>query len=198
MKTSEQIDLISAALSLAQGEFPTIAKTRDNPFFKSKYADLSDILIACTLSLSKNGLALAQPLSMDNGRVVITTRLVHKSGQWFEESLSMKPEKDTPQSIGSTATYGRRYGAEGMLGVSATQDDDGNHATGNVEQKAKTESGPPVFINKPEQAVKLEALFNELGIKDELTQMNLTKELMGKPLQMIRPYIIKRKEEIKC
>jgi len=128
MKTSEFIDKISEALSLAQGEIGTVAFNKINPHFKSRYADLSAILAACRGPLSKHGLALLQPPSFVDGRVVILTRLVHKSGQWFESDLSFRPKDDTPQSIGSTISYGKRYSASAMLAIATDEDDDGNGA----------------------------------------------------------------------
>lgn len=185
MRTSENIELISTALAAAQGEFPHLEKNRDNPFFKSKYADLADIVANCRPTLSKHGLALLQPISIDNGRVVITTRLVHKSGQWFEEPLSMRPDKDSPQAIGSAATYGRRYGAEAMLGVAASVDDDGNEATGNTKNQTeatgntKNQTKAP-YTGIPQEKAWLASTLRTRGVTDPDKMREFHLKAMGK------------------
>lgn len=77
----------------------------------------------------------------------------------------MRPDKDTPQSIGSAATYGRRYAAEGLLGVSATQDDDGNEATGKKDESKKKEA-PIHYTGAPQQKAWLCGLLKQKGITD--------------------------------
>ena len=63
------------------------------------------------------------------GEFYVTTMLLHESGQWIKSKLKMPVEKATAQSIGSTITYGRRYGLSAMVGISQ-YDDDGNAASG--------------------------------------------------------------------
>jgi hypothetical protein len=66
--------------------------------------------------------------------------LLHESGQWIKSKLKMPVEKATAQSIGSTITYGRRYGWSAICGISQ-YDDDGNlasHTNGVTQQHAKS------------------------------------------------------------
>src|SRR5699024_8007053 len=51
------------------------------------------------------------------------------------DALYMKPEKNTPQSIGSCLTYSRRYSISSIFGITSDEDDDGNQATGNNQPK---------------------------------------------------------------
>lgn len=134
MKTSEQINDLIPALTSFQAEVEAASKDRKNPHFKSNYADLTSIWNAIRPALAKNQLAVVQAPSFEGDRVVITTRLFHKSGQWIESSMSAKPQQDTPQAIGSTITYLKRYVIAAMLGVVADDDDDGNAASGNGNQ----------------------------------------------------------------
>ena len=61
--------------------------------------------------------------------------LLHESGQWIKSRLKMPIEKATAQAIGSTITYGRRYGLSAMVGI-AQYDDDGNSAgSGGITKK---------------------------------------------------------------
>lgn len=136
MKTSELIADLAGALSKAQGEIKGAVKDSSNPFFKSSYADLSSIWNACREALSKNNLAVIQTASMGEHGVTVSTRLVHASGQWVEEDLTVMPSKVDPQGIGSTITYLRRYALAAITGV-APEDDDANAATDRKNQEIK-------------------------------------------------------------
>ncbi len=204
MKTSEQIESINAALATAQGEFPEIEKKRGNKFFGSKYADLSDVLSACRPVLSKHGLALLQSISFVEGRILITTRLLHKSGQWFESDLSVRPIKDDAQAMGSSATYGRRYSAEAMLGVSGTQDDDGGEATGNVKKsedsnvkksEEKSEDSDEIYSGSHEQKVILNSVLHEFGLRIPAVMIDINREMIGKKMSVMKDYVRERKVE---
>ena len=131
MKTSEQVDEIYAALASAQSEMQSAIKSSTNSFFKgSKYATFEDVKEACRIPLAKYNLGVVQAPEFEDGRLVLTTRIIHKSGQWMESSLSMRPKEDSPQAIGSTITYARRYALSAMLCISSDDDDDGNAASG--------------------------------------------------------------------
>lgn len=139
MQKSETINELATALSIAQGQIQPAKKDADNPYFKSKYADLSAIWEVCREPLSKNGLSVSQFVENEGEFVVVTTMLLHKSGQWLSSALSLKPVKNDPQGYGSAATYGRRYGLSAIVGIVADVDDDGNAATFGakaVERKA--------------------------------------------------------------
>ncbi len=129
MQKSETINELAAALAIAQGQIKPALKDADNPFFKSKYADLASIWEAIREPLSKNGLSVPQFVENDGEFVTVTTMLCHKSGQWLSGSISLKPAKGDAQAAGSAATYGRRYGLSAIVGVVADVDDDGNAAT---------------------------------------------------------------------
>ena len=135
MKMSEQINELALALSKAQGQIKGALKDSSNPFFKSKYADLTSVWEACREPLTKNGLAVTQTTSPSDGVVVVTT-LLHQSGQWIQGELYMKPTKDDPQGVGSCLTYARRYALAAMVGV-APEDDDANAASAKTDTNVK-------------------------------------------------------------
>ncbi len=135
MRTSEQLNELAAALSKAQGAFENAKKDSDNPFFKSKYADLASCIDAARGPLAANGLAVMQaPELLASGLVCMTTRLLHSSGQWTESELAAVPKDSGPQSIGSVITYLRRYALCAMLGLAA-EDDDANAGQGVTQEK---------------------------------------------------------------
>ena len=127
MQHSEQINELAAALAKAQGEVEGAAKTSANPHFKSKYADLAACWDACRGPLSRNGLAIVQMPSHEEGVATVTTILTHSSGQWIRSEVSVKPAKPDAQGLGSAITYLRRYALMAVVGI-APEDDDGNAA----------------------------------------------------------------------
>ena len=122
---SPEINELAGALSLAQGDMDPAKKGASNPFFKSKYADLTEVIEASRYPLTANDLSIVQ--YCDDGYVV--TQLMHSSGQWIRGRLRLQPKDGTPQGIGSALTYARRYSWQMMVGLGA-EDDDGEAAMG--------------------------------------------------------------------
>ena len=135
---SDSISLLAKALVKAQGEFSAIPKTADNPFFRSKYAALPDVIATASPILTKNGLALSQFISDDD---TMTTYLIHESGEFIAHSMKLHLVKNDPQAQGSAVTYARRYAYMSALGLVADADDDGNKATqGKREEEKKVDA----------------------------------------------------------
>ena len=160
MNKSESIENLAKALSKFQAEVKNPANTANNPFFKSKYAPLNEILNDVRPLLSKYGLSVLQVPGGDGQDVVITTLLLHDSGEWIETyPLNMKPAKNDPQGIGSCITYGRRYSLAAVLGISSEDDDDGNVASHGKSEpdpkkdKPKPDPKPAPKQDKPEDMI---------------------------------------------
>ena len=137
---SSKVDKLAAALSKAQSEMKGAEKKSINPFFNSGYADLHTVIESSFPHLTKYGLSVIQGNDSNPGEFFVTTMLLHESGQWIKSKLKMPVEKITAQSIGSTITYGRRYGLSAITGI-AQYDDDGNAASqskGITQNHAKT------------------------------------------------------------
>lgn len=127
MQKSESIKNLAVALSKFQSEVENPKNTADNPFYKSKYAPLQDVLNTVRPLLSKHGLSVIQSPAGDGESVSIMTMLLHESGEWIEfDPIVLKAEKMTPQGAGSAITYGRRYALSAVLGISSEDDDDAN------------------------------------------------------------------------
>lgn len=129
MTRSEQINELATALAKAQAEIEGASKSRTNPAFKSQYATLADVWDACRGPLTKNGLSIVQLPGFADGKVRVTTILMHASGQFIEETLDLPVSKNDAQGVGSALTYGRRYGLSAMTGVAPDDDDDGSSAS---------------------------------------------------------------------
>jgi len=128
MKTSPTLGALAKALADAQIEITSASMDAKNPHFGSRYATLASVMDAAK-PLAKHGIAVSQAAEVTDGRVAVSTILIHSSGEWISESISLKPRQDDPQSVGSAITYGRRYLLASMAGIAAEDDDDGNAAT---------------------------------------------------------------------
>lgn len=146
MERSESITALATALAKAQADMRAAAKDSVNPHFRSKYADLTAIWEACRGPLSKNGLSVAQlPEDAGDGRIGLTSILMHSSGEWLAGRFSVAIDRPTAQSVGSALTYLRRYGLAALVGVVADEDDDGNGASRMrlPEQEESDDTPPP-------------------------------------------------------
>src|SRR6185295_9703861 len=106
MRTSESTKELAAALAKAQGEMHAAVKDSDNPFFKSRYADLASAWTAARAPLAKNGLSVAQGVEVEESegglpRVKITTKLLHASGEWLDSTQTLLSKDVSAQGIGS-------------------------------------------------------------------------------------------------
>jgi len=172
MKTSENINEILPALMKAKGSIGSAKKDKVNPFHKSRYADLSSVHEACDQALSENGLILIQDVEGDETRVLISTRMMHTSGQWLEVGpLCLPLSQNTPQAVGSCITYGRRYSISSLLCITTEDDDDANRAT--IPEPKKKETERPKNIDKIVNSGRISA--NQLGfLKDLLNRCEAT------------------------
>ena len=117
--------LYSALLGFRK-DMESIKKEANNPFFKSKYADLPSILAEIKDNLVKNKLSISHAtLFVDGSLVMKTTVTETESGE--SESSIFPIFGSKPQEVGSSMTYARRYNIQALLDLS-TEDDDGNSA----------------------------------------------------------------------
>ena len=129
---SSTIGKLIEALAKAQMEFDPVKKENSNPFFKSKYADLSTVLGATQKQLAKYGLVVIQEPIVNGAKAGVRTVLAHSSGEWWDMGELLLPlGKQDAQGVGSALTYSRRYAYQSAVSVSAEEDDDGNAAVSN-------------------------------------------------------------------
>jgi hypothetical protein len=145
MQKADSIKNIAKALALFHVKVDTIKKDAKNPFFKSSYASLPNILDAINEPLIECDLSLAQFPSGENG---LTTILMHSSGEWMQAEYQMRPAKDDPQGRGSAITYQRRYAIASILCLNIDEDDDANlatHGRANPDDKQWLNAGTEQF-----------------------------------------------------
>jgi hypothetical protein len=131
MLQSESIANLAKSLSIVQGKLTYAKKDSKNPFFKSNYADLESVWDACRDLLASNGLSVAQfpgTYSDLDKSMSLTTMLMHESGEWISQEMSVPVSKVDAQGAGSAITYMRRYALAAVVGV-VQADDDGNAAS---------------------------------------------------------------------
>ncbi len=192
MRMSESIDQLAAALSKAQAEMGKAPKDSDNPFFKSKYADLATVVTTATPVLAKYDLSVSQACDESERGVTVVTVLMHKSGQWISSRLNMIPAKNDPQGIGSAITYARRYAYMGIIGLVAEEDDDGNKATFGTSRP----QDKPVHASKPSQGkpAQKKTSAKETQEKDEDPKLDVLRKLYSRyvSLGLKKDQILKR------
>lgn len=103
-----------------------------------KHADLAAIAAAIDKPLAKVGLSYRwRTLSTSPTEVTVICIVSHRDGYSEENSLSSGPEtsgnKNNIQALGSACTYLERYTLMAALGLTASEDDDGQ-AAGSIEE----------------------------------------------------------------
>jgi hypothetical protein len=126
MKHSDSMKAIAPALLKAQERIEGAIKDRMNPAFRTKYADLGSVMDACKQALNDNGIVIVQTHEpAEQGRIRLTTTLLHTSGEWVQGTEDMPLGKSDPQGYVGATTYARRNGLAAIIGV-CPEDDDGN------------------------------------------------------------------------
>lgn len=132
-----EIKNIANALVAAQMEMEKALKQANNPHFRSKYADLGNVMDACLPALNKHGIALIQPTGENEHGRYVETKLLHgESGESLSCRVPLIVAKNDMQGYGSAVTYARRYGLMAMAGI-APEDDDGNAAAKAAPKKER-------------------------------------------------------------
>lgn len=145
MKMSETITELAGALAKAQGQIEDASKGSENPYYKSRYADLAAVRAVIREPLANNDLAIIQAPRTVPGGAEVETMLVHKSGEFISETLFMPAGKADPHGYASAITYARRIGIMSLLAL-ASYDDDGNTAVDSVKEQAPQKSKPSADV----------------------------------------------------
>jgi hypothetical protein len=176
MNKSESIKNIAGALVKFQASVSKVAKEANNPFFKSKYASLANILDTIQKPLSECGLAISQ---FPDGNALTTIILHADSGEWMESSYVMPVAKQNdPQAMGSAMTYARRYALGSILNLNIDDDDDGEKAMGRqIPKKDELTPKHPSWAKAVEH-LKTGGLMTDITSKFEVSPVNI-KLLIG-------------------
>jgi hypothetical protein len=119
---------IYMALCAAQAGMGKVVKGATNPAFKSKYADLGDVVSVAVPALNEQGVAMFHYMLRDEHGAVMRTTLVHgASATEISCDVPLIINKNDMQGMKSATTYAKRIGLESLTGI-APEDDDGNAA----------------------------------------------------------------------
>ena len=185
MRQSESIAALAPALVAAQAEVENATKNASNPHFKSRYADLAEIIDTVKPVFTKHGLAVLQLPGLEDGHATVETMLVHKSGEWIAGVSGAPLQKADPQGVGSAITYLRRYSLAALAGI-AQEDDDGNAASNGAKA--------PEFITA-EQAADLRSLIEEVGADTSKFLVHLRVSEIGRITKSQYPQALRALEQ---
>ena len=149
-----------------QKEVGAISKDSKNPFFKSKYFDINQLIEHVQPVLNNKGLLLTQPIR-DN---VVYSVINEVDSNDFVQSSLILPELNDPQKIGSCITYYRRYTLASLLGLQA-EDDDANLASKKTYKPVKKLEMTAEIYQKSVDAVKEgKATIEQIKAKYDLSE----------------------------
>lgn len=159
---------IAKALSLFRDKIEAVSKDANNPFFKSKYADLSSILDAIKSPLKEAGLALTHyPINTEHGFILRSVLMEIESWEKIEWEFPIFWSK--PQEVWISITYARRYNTVALLDI-PTEDDDWNSSNESERTKAKSVEFP---TGEKKQYARTEAddILDSMEIEDDIEHL---------------------------
>ena len=128
MKTSSETDKIYPAVIAMQNSLEAIERSKEvkTGKYSFKYAPLDAIMDKVKPLFASKGLAVMQGVDAD----VLTTRLIHQSGQWVESETHLNREHANMQGFGGEVTFKRRYALSALIGLVSDDDNDAPAAKG--------------------------------------------------------------------
>lgn len=122
------------AFAKASAEFPSIPLNGKNNHNGTRYAELKDIMTYTRPALSNHGFALSFSTEVTDRDVIVTAELAHEGGHTRRNSLPLPKDtgagRNAVQAVGSTQTYGMRYTAQAILGLSLGEEEEDDGAAG--------------------------------------------------------------------
>ncbi len=140
MKSSETIVNLAEALCNMQIEIDDAPK--DSQAYGYKYADLGTVLALIRPVLHAHGLSVVQIPCNDGDKVGVSTRIMHSSGEWLEDTVTMEVDVaknlSRAQAAGSVITYCRRYSLAAVTGIAQIDND----------AKSELDDAPPAHYTR--------------------------------------------------
>lgn len=181
MKSSESVSELFKALNKFRGKLKQPLKDANNPFFKSKYVPLENVVSVIDEAIANTGLSYTQEtVYNESGLIVLDTIITHESGEYVVlGGAVVKPVKNDPQGVGSAITYARRYSLSTAFGIASDPDDDGNEASGgkSVTPKNVKPKLEPTLVQKIRDCQSKTALQQLWEKIPEATRNNYTQEV---------------------
>src|ERR1700744_5688566 len=128
-RASETIGAIAASLAKAQCELENPERTltatiMDRGGERSfRYASLASGLDLVRKALGQQDIAVVQSTAVDRGQIMLTTLLVHTSGEWVSSLWPICPASENSAHVkGAALTYARRYALFTLVGIAGEDD----------------------------------------------------------------------------
>ncbi len=188
MNTDKATPELFAALAKAQAEVENATKGSTNPHFKSKYADLAEVLNTVRPTFSKHGLSILQSTGFEGSLVSVETVIAHATGGFVSSVASCVPAKSDAQGIGAATTYLRRYGLAAMTGV-AQEDDDGQAASHAREPEPVSARKSSAQAKRDGDWEALEAEVEACETLDQLEALVITRQWQETVKRMPRAWV---------
>src|SRR3546814_204818 len=113
-------------------------KTKSGSDYSYTYADLADVTEAAMPLLSKHGLSYTAEPDVTERGMALRGVLMHSSGEERHGTLPLSGA--TPQELGSSITYMRRYLLGCLTGIVTDDDDDGRIAQAAAARKPRQQA----------------------------------------------------------
>jgi hypothetical protein len=192
-------------LLAVQKRIGAVTKGSVNPHFRSKYADLNEVLAVAKEALNAEGIVLVQSVGFDSNypvavRYVETILLDSETAQSTSCKVAFSGAEDNMQKIGAAITYARRFGLVALLALE-TEDDDGETAVG--RSPAKPTSTPAAGVPKaaPPMETKVSTEVSRKTLNEKISQTS--KVLIAKKTltleeatKLVTAFGVKAKEEL--
>lgn len=162
-----------------QSELKNPKKDAKNPFFKSTYVPLENVIEAVLPTLNLHNFALVQMPTALDGEPALTTQIIHTSGESLTSTMPLLAKSPEPQQQGSAITYARRYAIMSLLGLVGDVDDDGESTRGKVvpsrDIHADVNPTSAVAMINSAQVDAIRKLSTKLGIEEpDTSKMTFT------------------------
>ncbi len=109
------------AILAVQKKVSVLAKDSENPFYKSSYLSLPELVRQLAPVLADNGLVVSQHPKAEGE---VETMVVHaESGEIVQSTIKLPLKDQTPQGAGSAISYARRYALMAIFNIAAEDDD---------------------------------------------------------------------------
>src|SRR5246127_185068 len=165
-QSSETIGAIATALAKAQAELVNPEKTLTativarNGKRTFRYASLATGLDLIRKCLGQHEIAIVQSTAVDQGRIMLTTRLVHASGEWVSSLWPVCLAAEASAHLkGAALTYARRYALFTLVGIAGEDDLDAppessEAASAPDAQRSPLQPEPPVGVGHHPSSIR--------------------------------------------
>ena len=178
-----------------QKSIGAVTKSSSNPHFRSKYADLNEVLDVAKEACNKVGVLILQLCGADEKGRYVSTELTDGEGT-LQSKVYFSGSEDNMQKIGAAITYARRFGLLSAL-VLESEDDDGESAVGRGAAGKQTEAkegpkAPKKAEPNPKDREALNALIRQTG----KVLADMKKQPLEETANLVKSYKVSKTEEL--